>query len=166
MSVHNRHGGGGSGADAFAVESGRQVAVVDSTFAGASADGIDVKGPDVVVFGARVLDVARNAVKLWRGGDVIDSVVDGSGADASLVGDAPARYRYLHVLVRRHDPGGTGYVGAWGYDDRRPGLRLEIVNSIFTENSSGGFFWPGSARVSIRHTPPDQATRASSSPGP
>jgi hypothetical protein len=142
-----------SGADAFAVEDGRQIAIVDSTFGGAAADGIDTKATDVVVFGARVLGVARNAIKLWHGGDVIDSVVDGSGADASLVGDGPGRYRYLHLLVTHHlRPGAEGYVGTWGYDDRRPGLRLEIVNSIFDDNAHGGFFAPASARLSIRHT--------------
>lgn len=150
--VQGRRASDSSGADAFAIERGRQVAVVDSTFAGAAADGIDVKGGDVVVLGSRVLDVGRNAIKLWRGGDVIDTVVDGSGADASLVGDAAARYRYLHVLVRRHDPGGSGYVGAWGYDRRAAGLRLEIVNSIFADNATGGFFAPAGARVSIRRT--------------
>ena len=103
-----RGSSGNSGADAFAIEDGRQIAIVDSTFAGASADGIDTKADDVVVLGARVLGVERNGIKLWRGGDVIDSVVDGSGADASLVGDAPGRYRYLHVLVTHHGrPGDT-----------------------------------------------------------
>ncbi len=105
----------------------------------------------MVVFGCRVLDVARNGVKLWHGGDVIDTVVDGTGADAALVGDGPGRYRYLHVLVRRHDPGGTGYVGTWGYDRRRP-VRLEIVNSIFAGNASGGFFAVSGSRISIRHS--------------
>jgi hypothetical protein len=142
-----------SGADAFAIEDGRQIAIVDSTFGGAAADGIDTKATDVVVFGARVLGVARNAIKLWHGGDVIDSVVDGSGADASLVGDGPGRYRYLHVLVNHHlRPGADGYVGAWGYDDRRPGLTLEILNSIFYDNARGGFFVPAGARLSVRHT--------------
>lgn len=149
--VSARRASQSSGADAFAVEDGRQIVLVDSTLSGASADGIDTKADDVVVFGCRVLDVARNGVKLWHGGDVIDTVVDGTGADAALVGDGPGRYRYLHVLVRRHDPGGTGYVGTWGYDRRRP-VRLEIVNSIFAGNASGGFFAVSGSRISIRHS--------------
>ena len=80
---------------------------------------------------------------------MIDTVVDGSDADAALVGDGPGRYRYLHVLVRRHDPPGNAYVGTWGYDRRQP-VRLEIVNSIFAENSSGGFFAPAGSTISIR----------------
>lgn len=143
-------GSDSSGADAFAVEDGRQIVLVDSTFARASADGIDTKADDVVVFACRVLGVSRNGVKLWRGGDVIDTVVDGSDADAALVGDGPGRYRYLHVLVRNHDRHGNAYVGTWGYDRRRP-VRLEIVNSIFAGNSSGGFFAPARSAISISH---------------
>jgi hypothetical protein len=155
--VVDRRRSADSGADAFAVESGRQIAVVDSTFAGSAADGIDTKATDVVVFGARVLDVGRNAIKLWHGGDVIDSVTDGSGGDAALVGDAAGRYRYLHVLVQRHAPRGNGYVGTWGYDHREGSFRIEIVDSIFSRDASGGFFAPAAANLSVRHTIVDDA---------
>jgi hypothetical protein len=151
VSVTGRAGSEDSGADTFAIEEGRQVAVVDSRFAGAVGDGLDTKATDVVVYGVRVTDAARNGIKLWGGGDVIDSVVNGSGADAALVGEAPARYRYLHVLVTRHSPGEDAYVGTWGYDERQP-VELEIVNSIFADNAPGGLFVPEGSTVSIRHT--------------
>jgi hypothetical protein len=150
--VNARRGSEDSGADAFAVEEGRQIAVVDSAFRGASADGIDTKARDVVVFGARVVGVGRNGVKLWHGGDVIDTVLDGTGGDSALVGDAGGRYRYLHVLVTHHAPNGTGYVGAWGYDHPGDRFRIEIVNSIFDSNASGGMFAPRRRRLSVRRT--------------
>ncbi|MDP4014369.1 MAG: choice-of-anchor Q domain-containing protein [Candidatus Nanopelagicales bacterium] len=137
-----------SGADTFAIEEGRQIAIVDSKFVTASADGIDTKANDVLVFRSAVYNAARNAIKLWRGGDVINTVVDGSGADAALVGDAAGRYRYAHVIVTRHDPGGSGYVGTWGYDGN-PALRLEIVNSILSNNASGGLYVPSTAGTSV-----------------
>ncbi|MDZ7578345.1 MAG: choice-of-anchor Q domain-containing protein [Candidatus Nanopelagicales bacterium] len=137
-----------SGADTFAIEEGRQIAVIDSTFVTASADGIDTKAEDVLVYRSAVYNAARNAIKLWHGGDVINTVVDGSGADAALVGDAAGRYRYAHVIVTRHSPGGTGYVGTWGYDGN-PALRLEIVNSIFSNNASGGLYVPSTAGTSV-----------------
>ena len=147
-----RQRAGSSGADAIAVESGRQIVVLDSTVYGAAADGIDTKASDVVVFGRRVLDVARNSIKLWPGGDVIDSAISGSGGDAALVGGGGGRFRYLHVLVARHGgPGDWSYVGTWGYGGEAP-VQLEIVNSIFARNSSGGMFVPGGSQVSIRHT--------------
>lgn len=141
-----------SGADTFAIEEGRQIVVVDSTVRDASADGIDTKADDVVVFGSRVLDVKRNGVKLWRGGDVIDSVVDGTGADASLVGDRAGHYRYLHTLVMHHGvPGDTQYVGTWGYDDPgAPGMSLDIENCIFWQNATGGLYVPAAASVAFR----------------
>jgi hypothetical protein len=40
-------GDGGSGADTFAVENGRQVVVDRCYFTGAGADGVDVKGTEV-----------------------------------------------------------------------------------------------------------------------
>ena len=81
------------------------------------------------------------------------AVVDGSGADAALVGAQPAHYRYLHVLVTHHGrPNQSAYVGTWAYDRRGPGLRLELVNDIFYANAPGGFFAPASAHLSIRHT--------------
>ncbi|MBI2706533.1 MAG: hypothetical protein HYX32_14765 [Actinobacteria bacterium] len=152
--ITGRTQSGGSGADTFAIEEGRQIAVVDSTMKNAGADGIDTKADDVVVFGARVLDAQRNGVKLWRGGDVIDTVVDGTGADASLVGDRAGRYRYLHTLIAHHgQPGDTQYVGWWGYDSpNEPGMRIEIVNSIFWQNATGGLFAPATADVSIRNS--------------
>lgn len=151
VSVTGRRGAEGSGADTFAIEDGRQIVVVDSEFSGAAADGIDTKAADVVVFGVRVTDVARNAIKLWEGGDVINTIVDGSGADAALIGEQAARYRYLHVLVTHHGRGADPYVGAWGFIPGDP-VTLEIVNSIFYENSPGGFWVSEGSDVSIRNT--------------
>ena len=146
--VVGRGGSEDSGADAFAIEEGRQIVVVGSTVARVSADGIDTKASDVVVLRSTVRDVGRNAIKLWRGGDVIDSVVEGSGADAALVGDAAGRYRYLRLSLTRHAPGGNGYVGTWGYDAQDP-IRLEIIGSRFAGNSSGGLYVPAVPGTSV-----------------
>lgn len=148
VSVTGRSGSQDSGADTFAIESGRQIAVVDSVFTTSAADGIDTKATDVLVLRCQVRDASRNGIKLWFGGDVINSVVDGSGADASLVGDGAGRYRYLHNLVTRHDPGGTGYVGTWGYDTNAA-LQVEFTNTIFAGNATGGLYIDDSGQVSF-----------------
>ncbi|NNC75953.1 MAG: hypothetical protein HKN93_10645, partial [Acidimicrobiia bacterium] len=150
--INGRRSSASSGADAFAIEEGRQIVVVDTVVTGASADGIDTKASDVVVFGVRVLDVGRNGVKLWRGGDVINTIIDGTGADSSLVGEEAGTYRYLHTLVTHHSEGDFGYVGTWSYDVRSSDITIEIVNSIFAHNSAGGFFIPESAALSMRHS--------------
>jgi hypothetical protein len=139
--VVGRGGSEDSGADALAIEDGRQIVLVRSQFARVSADGIDTKASDVLVLRCLVRDVGRNAIKLWHGGDVIDSTIDGSGADAALVGDAAGRYRYLRLTLTRHAPGGNGYVGTWGYDSQAP-IRLEIIASRFVGNSTGGLYLP------------------------
>ncbi|HKZ92828.1 MAG TPA: hypothetical protein VJZ50_11880 [Candidatus Limnocylindrales bacterium] len=150
-SVSGRRASESSGADAFAVEDGRQVVILDSVARNAAADGIDLKADDAVVMGARVLDVGRNGIKLWRGGDVLDSVVDGSGADAALVGDGGGRYRYTHVLVTHHgQPGDTGYVGWWAYDAPAE-IDLEIVDSVLVDNATGGLYVPPEGRVWLEH---------------
>ncbi len=149
--ITGRRGAATSGAYAFAIEDGRQIAVVDVSVENAEADGVDTKADDVVVLATRVLGVGRNGIKLWRGGDVLDSVVDGSGADAALVGAEGGRYRYAHVLVTGHDPAGTGYVGTWAYDTPEAPVELEIVDSIFVANAAGGLFVPSGADVSLRH---------------
>lgn len=157
--VINRPQEEGSGADAFAIEDGRQIVVLDSTVSNAGADGIDTKADDVVVYGTRVIDVGRNAIKLWRGGDVINTLVDGSGADACLVGDETGRYRYLHVLIAHHGWPNTGaYVGTWGYDRPDDDIQLEIVNSLFFENSAGGLYVPAAEGVIIRNSIFDDAS--------
>lgn len=147
-SVTGRRGSESSGSDAIAVEDGRQVVILDSVARNAAADGIDLKADDVVLLGARVLDVGRNAIKLWRGGDVLDSVVDGSGADAALVGDGGGRYRYAHVLVTHHGLGDTGYVGWWAFDEPAE-IDLEIIDSVFVDNSVGGLYVPVGGRVRL-----------------
>lgn len=149
VAVRGRRGDGGSGADAFAIERGRQIVVVDSSFTGFDADGIDTKADDVIVSGTRVVDVGRNGIKLWRGGDVLDSVVDGSGADAALVGDGPGVYRYQRVRVTRYT--GGGYVGWWGYDAPTSAYKIEIEDSVFSNVGEGGFFFPAPAKVWLRH---------------
>jgi hypothetical protein len=144
-----RGGAGDSGADAFAVESGRQIVVTRSVFSGAGGDGIDTKAEDVVVAGCSVTDVARNGIKLWHGGEVMETTVAGSGADAALVGDGGGRYRYRRISVTDHAPGTDGYVGAWGYDTQQ-GIQLTITDSTFSHNSAGGLYVPDVPGTTLR----------------
>lgn len=151
VSVSGRGGAGESGADAFAVESGAGVRINRSTFAGVGGDGIDLKADDVLISDSRVQQVARNGIKLWRGGTVTDTTVSGTGADAALVGDGAGVYRYERITVSGHDPGGNGYVGTWGYDTQDR-LSLVIQDSRFFGNATGGFFAPGTAHVQLSGT--------------
>lgn len=142
---------GSSGSDGIAIEEGRQIVILDSVVRAADADAIDLKAHDAVIMAVRALDAGRNGIKLWHGGDVLDSVVDGSGADAALVGDGAGRYRYAHLLVTHHGEAGLGsYVGWWAYDTGAP-VSVEIIDSIFADNAGGGLYLPAGAALALRH---------------
>ncbi len=134
----------GSGADGFAIESGDNFLLVDVTVSGASADGIDIKGTRAVVWGCHVHHVGRNGLKLWQGGDVINTLVHHTGADASLVTEE-GRIRILHSVFGYHNyKGPTSYFATLGYDTRGV-TQAEIINSVFFNASGGIWVDPGAA---------------------
>lgn len=143
-------GDGSSGADAFAIEGGDNVVVEASEMTGAPADGVDLKSTRSAVVNTVVHDVRRNGVKLWKGGDVINTLVYNTGADASVVFEDPGRYRIIGSVIARHERGGEAYAATVAYDRNGPGS-LEIVNSIFFDN--GGALWvAGQTDLKIRNS--------------
>lgn len=129
-------GGAGddSGADAIAVESGNMAVVFNAEITGAPGDGIDLKSEAGVVANVMVHDVGRNGIKLWHAGDIINALVYNTGADAAIVFEA-GEYRILNTIVARHAQGERAYAMTAAYDTAdRPG-HLEIVNSVFYQNS-------------------------------
>lgn len=86
-----------------------------------------------------------------RGGDVKNCRLRRTGADAALVGERPARYRYTNITVTNHDPGGTGYVGTWGYDSQSP-VRLLVHRSTFRKNPRGGLYLPTRSSIGLEGT--------------
>jgi hypothetical protein len=143
--------GEGSGADAFALEHGDNVLLVDVEATGASADGIDTKASRVVVFGCHVHHVGRNGIKLWEGGDVIDTLVHHTGADAAIVVHDGPRARLLHCVVAYHNHGaGSSYNMTFGYDTGSA-MTVEIVDTIVF-NTSGGAYVTGAATLRVDHS--------------
>lgn len=124
--------------DAIALESGENIVLFNVEVAGAPGDGIDLKTGTGVVANALVHDVARNGIKIWHGGDVINALVYNTDADAALVFEA-GRYRILNTLVARHAWGLSAYAMTAAYDTADQGGSMEIVNSVFYENS--GAIW-------------------------
>ncbi len=136
-------GEGHSGADAIAFEAGDNIAIVDSTVRAVGADGFDLKARRVLLHGAQVRGVGRNGIKLWYGGDLVNCLVYGTGADAAIVFDHGASYRITHTTVARHGHRGESYSLTMAYDHPRQPGRLEISNSIFWDN--GGPLWVAGA---------------------
>jgi len=133
-------GGSGSGADAIAVEKGDNFLFYGVDVSNVAADGIDTKATRVVVWNCHVHDLQRNGVKLWRGGDVVNTRIHHTGADAAVVGEYQGTYRLLHTLVAYHNKGGdSSYNATFGYDSQEA-LEIQIVNSIFYNHASCTYF--------------------------
>jgi len=130
---------GNSALDALAIEAGDNIVVFNADVSGASADGIDLKSTRNAVANVIVHDIGRNGIKLWRGGDVINALVYNTDADAALVFATGAPYRVLNTLVARHSWGVSAYAMTVAYDNPTEPGRLEIVNSVFYQNS--GAIW-------------------------
>jgi len=136
---------GDSGADALAVEHGDDILLVNDELTGASADGIDTKATDVVVIGCHVHQVGRNGIKLWYGGDVVNTLVHHTGADAAIVTEYGPKVRLLHSTVAYHNyDGGPSYGMTFGYDSQSP-QTVEIINSVVFNTSGGAYVNPHAA---------------------
>ena len=141
--------GSGSGADTIGVESGENFVLVNVTVTGAAADGIDIKAPRVLLQGCHVHHVRRNGIKLWRGGDIVNTVVHHSGADAAVVFNGPGRYRVLHSLVAYHNYNiENSYCLTAGVDVKEP-LDVQLLNTIF-HRTAGGLYLSAHTRAQIQ----------------
>ena len=143
--------GEGWGADAFAIEAGDNMLIVNVTVLGAGSDGIDTKATRVVVLNSRVRGVENNAIKLWHGGDVINTLI-WRGRETPIVVEK-GRFRLLNStlgftseLAAHRD-----YSMVFSYDERLP-MQIEIVNSIISNPSGGAWINPESSQVSIRNS--------------
>ncbi len=147
IEIRGAEAGSNSGYDGLAVESGDNILILGAEVTGASADGIDIKGTRVAVVNAFVHHVGRNGIKLWRGGDIINSVVSHTGADTSVslgTGD----YRIVHSVVAYHNwRRSSSYSLVAAYEDATPSS-VQLINSVFYRNSGGMYFGPGT-RVSV-----------------
>jgi hypothetical protein len=135
--------GSGSGADAIGIESGDNFVLINVTVSGASADGIDLKATRALLVNPLVRGVQRNGVKLWMGGDIINAVIDGSGADAAVAFNGPGRYRLLHGLIAHHNYGGEKSYCLTSGHDVKSALQIELRNTIFYRTSGGLFLSSG-----------------------
>lgn len=160
IAIRGRGGQGeNSGADAIAVESGDNVLINGADIALADGDGIDLKATRVAVINVHVHDCGRNAIKLWRGGDIVNALVHDCGADAAIVLDGtnpdaahPAEYRIVASTIafhNRRNGAAKSYVLTCGYD--RPGdtNRLALIACVFHGNT-GGMVLSRGTRFAVR----------------
>ncbi len=142
-------GGSGSGADAIAIESGDNILFLNVDVSGATADGIDSKATRTVVWGCNVHNIERNGVKLWHGGDIVNTLIHHTGADASVV-IRGSRVRILHSVIAYHNFGSSeSYNISMNYDDNAP-IQVDIINSVIW-NTSGGAYFSTAATLNLQN---------------
>lgn len=126
---------GDSASDAFAVVNSSKILIDHCRIQNISDDGIDTKGYDVAVVNTYIEGTGRNAVKFWKNGEIINTILynctqidDG----AIVVKDGP--FRMINSVLLGHP---VGYAGTYGYDTASPlATRFEVVNSVFGQVKS------------------------------
>lgn len=151
LRVRGRGLGTSSGDDAIAFERGDNIAVVDCEVSGASADGIDTKATRVAVVRTKVGPVGRNGIKLWRGGDIVDSAITGTGADGAVVLAHGAAYRIVRTSVTDHALDHSSYTMTAAYDYPTEVGSLLIDGSTFT-NDSGPVWVSGAFALAVTNS--------------
>ncbi|MDY0061868.1 MAG: right-handed parallel beta-helix repeat-containing protein [Myxococcota bacterium] len=135
--------GVGSGADGIAIENGENLLLTAVQVRGFPADGIDLKAKGVVIYDTIVGHVGRNGIKLWYEGDIVNTLIHHTGADAGLVLAGPGRLRLLHSVLAYHNWNGpSSYHMTFGYPDLP--VAVEIRNSLIYRCSGGGYVSGGS----------------------
>ena len=130
--------GAGSGADGIAVESVENLLLTAVQVRGFPADGIDLKAKGVVIYDTIVGHMGRNGIKLWYEGDIVNTLIHHTGADAGLVLAGPGRLRLLHSVLAYHNWNGpSSYHMTFGYPDLP--VAVEIRNSLIYRCSGGGY---------------------------
>jgi len=129
---------GGSANDAFAVVNSYKALVDHCRIVNISDDGMDFKSYNVAVVNCYVEGTGRNAVKFWRNGELINSIlyrVTDVDDGAIIVEEGP--FRIIHSVLLRHT---VGYAASFG-GEAPTSYSLEIVNSVFGECKA---FWVNS----------------------
>jgi len=142
--------GSGSGADAVAFESGDNLLFDRVDVSGSTADGIDTKATRVVVWDSYVHQVGRNGVKLWYGGDIVNTCIRDTGADGAVVVKSGDQLRLLHTTIANAGRGAEAYSMTVRYDDNGP-IRVDIINSVIS-GAGGGMYLSERSTVSIRNS--------------
>ena len=135
---------GNSWSDAIVFEHGENVLIENSIAEGAGADGIDLKASTVAVVNCVVRHTGRNGVKLWSDGDIINTVVYDTGADAQLV-CSTGDYRILNSVFAFHNmQGERSFTATFGLDQEQAPTKVLIANCVFYQLPGAVFGFSGS----------------------
>jgi len=100
--------------DGFAVESGSDVLVEDSTSVGHAGDGFDLKSDRSTLRRVVSLDQGRNGIKLWGRDSRLETSISAGNGLEGLVLEAGGSYTVLNCLIANSRL--YGYTVGLGYD--------------------------------------------------
>lgn len=123
-------GGNNTSFDGIAVVNSYKVLIDLCVIEHTEGDGIDCKALDVCLVNTLVHGTARNGIKLWRGGELVNTIIHdcSASADAALVVEAGYPFRMIHSVLMGATP---GYAATYNYPSTSS-AKVEVVNSVFS----------------------------------
>lgn len=108
VTVRMRGDAGGAGGDAITVHDGANVWIDQVRIEDATADAIDLRAERVVLSRVRIDHAVGAGVRLAQGGDIQNTIIERTGADAAVAFEGPGRYRLAYSVVTGHHDGRKG----------------------------------------------------------
>lgn len=124
--------------DGLAVESGKNIKVVDSIASGNAGDGFDSKANGTVVLRSISVDNSRDGIKLWKGTcEIRDSISAANGLTGVVLetGD----FTLANVLVVNGGTAERAYGMTVAYDGG-PATTLRMFNTMFSGNNGTALY--------------------------
>ena len=146
-----------TGYDSLAMVESDNILVIDSTFTNAPGDGLDFKSTRVAVVNTIVGNPNRNGIKFWHEGEIINSIVYATGADAAVVfgsDKSGSVFRLVNSVVAQHllttpQAERHAYAITIGYDESKS-YNVEIINNIFYD-MPGPIYINSQSSIDIRN---------------
>ncbi len=120
---------GNSASDAIAIVNSYKILIDHCRIVNIDDDGIDTKSYDVSVVNTYVEGTGRNAIKFWRNGEIINTIMyrcTSINDGALIIEEGP--FRMINSVLYEHP---IGYAATYAYDFSAPiDTTMEIVNSV------------------------------------
>lgn len=124
----------GWGADGVAFENADNILLDGVEVSNVSSDGIDTKATRVVVHNCYVHNVGNNGIKMWKGGDIINTRVIYSGEAPIVFAEGP-KARVTRSLIAGQPPG-RGWSVVFAYGLTAP-IEIEFTRNILAFTIGG-----------------------------
>ncbi len=141
-----------SGADGIGIEDGDNILITNTEVKNTGADGIDIKGSRVAIINSYIHHTGQAGIKLWQGGDIINSLIQETGTKTYYIAVdiATGNARFLNSAVINHNTNSraTSYFISYGYNDQANGT-FSFINSLACGGTGGIYISPNATQEHI-----------------